>query len=248
MFKKSSTATPVAAQPTQPHFDPSTWANQPRLLASNEAEAAAIEAGGWAIGAVLLVLVLAVLAVLLAGAPIVPAFGVVAVTVVIGALYTLWRWAVTYAEALRRDTDEARRATWQRELEDNADYDGDEIIGDPFGTVKVRRRDGSIQEVTIDKPPNSEKHAPIMQGWGISKPDLVAFLYEAEIGGRGLQERAWVGDADKFVLPSGRTVTQPLFRDVLAALAEHDMAEKRANRWVLVVAADDVAEMLRNLK
>lgn len=247
MIKKPSSATPVSAQPTQPYFDPSTWANQPRLLASNEAEAAAIEAGGWAIGAVLVVLVLAVLAVV-AGAPPVPALGAVAVTVVIGVLLTLWHWATTYAAALRHDTDEARRSTWQREVDDGVDYDGDEIIGDPFSTVKVKRHDGTVEEVIIDKPAHTERHAPIMQNWGISKPDLVAFLYEAEIGGRGLQERAWVGDADKFVLPSGRAVTQLLFRDVLAALAEHDMAEKRANRWVLVVRADDVAEALRNLK
>jgi hypothetical protein len=248
MFKKPSSAAPIAAQPTTPSFDPSTWANQPRLLASNEAEAAAIEAGGWAIGAVLVVLVLAVLAVV-AGAPPAPALGAVAVTVVIGALFTLWRWATTYAAALRHDTDEARRATWQREMEDGVDYDGDEIIGDPFSEIKVRRNDGGVDHVIINKPRDSDKHAPVMQGWGVSQADLVAFLYEAELAGRGLNERLWVEDkSNRYILPSGREVTQLLFRDVLAALAEHDMAEKQAGRWVLVVSADDVAAELRNLK
>ena len=62
---------------------------------------------------------------------------------------------------------------------------------------------------------------------------------------RGLQERAWVGDGvERFVMPSGKQVTQTIFRGVLAALAEHDMASKPDGKWRLDVEADDVAASL----
>lgn len=236
-------ATPVAAQPTTPTFDPSTWSNQPRLLASNQAEAAAIETGAIAAG---VVLALALLAWGVFDAKPVDALIIAAIGVVVGMIVTLARWARVYSTALRADTEAVRQATWLREVELGRDLDGDNVIGDPFRTVKVRKRD-RVEEITLDLPRNSERNQPIMDGWGVSKADLVAILYEAELV-RGLQERNWVGDGvDKFVLPSGREVTQVIFRQVVAALADHEMASKRANRWQLDVAADEVARTLKTV-
>lgn len=242
-IKRRRFATPLAAQPTTPTFDPSTWANQPRLLAANQAEAAAIEAGALGLGLVL------------AGG--LAAWGVfdvapgetlvgAAVGVALAALITLARWARVYSTALRADTEAARQATWLRELDEARDLDGDGVIGDPFRTIAVRRRDGGVDDVSMALPRNSERHQPVMAGWGVSQADLVAILYEAELSGRGLQERAWVGrGVEPCILPSGRQVTQVLFRQVLAALEDHEMASKRAGRWELDVTADDVAATLR---
>lgn len=241
-IKRRRLTTPLAAQPSTPTFDPATWANQPRLLAANQAEAAAIEAGALGLGLVL------------AGG--LAAWGVfdvapgevligAAVGVALGAVVTLARWARVYSTALRADTEAARRATWLREADEGRDLDGDGVIGDPFRTIAVRRRDGGVDDVSMALPRNSERHQPVMAGWGVSQADLVAILYEAELT-RGLQERAWVGrGVEPCILPSGRQVTQIMFRQVLAALEEHEMASKRAGRWELDVTADDVAETLR---
>lgn len=242
MMRRHRSATPASTPASTPTFDPSTWASQPRLLASNQAEAAAIEAGASALGLVL------------AGA--LAAWGVfdvapgevligAAVGVALGAVVTLARWARVYSTALRADTEAARRATWLREADEGRDLDGDGVIGDPFRTITVRRQDGRVEAVPMSLPRNSARHQPVMTGWGVTAADLVAILYEAELT-RGLQERAWVGrGVEPCILPSGRQVTQIMFRQVLAALEEHEMASKRAGRWELDVTADDVAETLR---
>lgn len=241
-IKRRRLTTPLAAQPSTPTFDPATWANQPRLLASNQAEAEAIEAGALGLGLVL------------AGA--LAAWGVLdvapsetlkgaAVGVALAALITLARWARVYSTALRADTEAARHATWLREMDEGRDLDGDGVIGDPFRTITVRRQDGRVEAVPMSLPRNSARHQPVMTGWGVTAADLVAILYEAELT-RGLQERAWVGrGVEPCILPSGRQVTQIMFRQVLSALEEHEMASKRAGRWELDVTADDVAETLR---
>jgi hypothetical protein len=111
---------------------------------------------------------------------------------------------------------------------------------------RIRIEGETVAEVIVPHPSHSVKGEPIMDGWGITQHDLVAFLFEAERG-RGLQERAWVGQsAEQFVLPSGRAVTQTLFRSLLAALAEHEMASKPDGRWRLDVAAIDVANQLKS--
>lgn len=242
MMRRHRSATPASTPASTPTFDPSTWASQPRLLASNQAEAEAIEVGASALGLVL------------AGA--LAAWGVfdvapgevligAAVGVALGAVVTLARWARVYSTALRADTEAARRATWLREADEGRDLDGDGVIGDPFRTITVRRQDGRVEAVPMSLPRNSARHQPVMTGWGVTAADLVAILYEAELT-RGLQERAWVGrGVEPCILPSGRQVTQIMFRQVLAALEEHEMASKRAGRWELDVTADDVAETLR---
>ena len=245
------TASGAVIAPTTPSplaDDRSTWANQPRLLASNDAESAAIEAGKYVAAIVLVLALLGAVAWDVAGVDPVDVLIFVAVAVVIGVLVTLWHWSTVYADALRRDTEEARRATWQHEMNAGEDLTGDGYIGNPFRDIQVRRKTGNVEQVPFSHPPNSQRGEPIMEGWGVSKSDLVAILYEAELS-RGLQERAWVGDGvDKFPLPSGKVVTQTIFRNVQAALAEHDMASKPAGKWQLDVAADDVAAQLANLK
>lgn len=242
MMRRHRSATPASTPASTPTFDPSTWASQPRLLASNQAEAEAIEVGASALGLVL------------AGA--LAAWGVfdvapgevligAAVGVALGAVVTLARWARVYSTALRADTEAARRATWLREADEGRDLDGDGVIGD-LRTITVRRQDGRVEAVPMSLPRNSARHQPVMTGWGVTAADLVAILYEAELSGRGLQERSWVGrGVEPCILPSGRQVTQIMFRQVLAALEEHEMASKRAGRWELDVTADDVAETLR---
>lgn len=244
MIKNS--ATPVTAQPTTPTFDPSTWANQPRLLAHNEGESAAIEAGKYATAIVLGLALLGGIAWSEFDVEPVDVLIFVAVSVVIGALVTLWHWSTTYSNALRADTDEARRATWQREIERGEDLDGDNVIGDPFASLTVRRQGKPDETIIYDLPRDSDKTAPILAGWGVSASDLVSFLFEAEQR-RGLNERAWVEDKrNRHILPSGREITQPIFRAVLASLAEHGMAVKSAGKWVLDVKAEDVARSLKS--
>ena len=245
MLRRRS-ATPVAAQPTTPSFDPSTWANQPRLLAGNQAEAATVHCAAWAIGIVLVIAIIGVAAWQKANADPVDVLIVVAVAVVVGCLVTLWRWATTYSAALQADTAEARRATWAKEDAAGQDIDGDNFIGDPFASLTVKRQGKPDETVIYNLPRDSDKTAPIMKGWGLSKADLVSFLFEAEQR-RGLNERAWVEDKrNRHILPSGREVTQPIFRSVLASLAEHGMAVKSAGKWVLDVRPEDVAHSLKS--
>lgn len=241
MIKRKST-TPVAAQPTTPTFDPSTWSNQPRLLAGNQAEAAAIEAAALSAG---IILVLTLIAWFVADAKPVEAISVAAVALAVGICATFARWSYVYSNALRADTEAVRQATWLREVVEQRDLDGDNVIGDPFRTVPVKREGKATENVIYDLPSNSERGAPVMQGWGVSQADLISFLFEAERG-RGLQERAWVGEKTaRHVLPSGGVVTQALFRQIVQALADHGMAIKQANRWELDVRAEDVATALK---
>lgn len=249
---KLRNSAPTAATPQQstisanpnatPRQDRATWGEQADILARNHARAAVYRWGP----VLLLLLALGGLAAhfladVTPRALAAPLAAILAGCVAI--LAGLWSWV--YARELDAGTQATWRATWAKEEEEGRDIDGDGVIGDPFRTITVRRRD-RVEEVPFSLPRNSERGQPIMDGWGVSKADLVAILYEAELT-RGLQERAWVGPgADPFVLPSGRQVTQVLFRGVLAALAEHDFASKRANRWELDVTADDVAHTLRN--
>jgi hypothetical protein len=178
--------------------------------------------------------------------------------IVIGTLYALLvgtiavalRSAWVYAAKLRTATAATERATWAKEEERYEDINGDGYVGDPFNRVKVKREGQTVDEVIVPHPSGAAKHEPVMQGWGVSASDLVAFVFEAERG-RGLNERAWVGEGIKrFPLPSGSVVTQPLFRQVLAALADHEldgkpMAVKEAQRWILKAKAEAIARAMQ---
>jgi hypothetical protein len=155
-----------------------------------------------------------------------------------------------YAGKLRTATAATERATWAKEEATGKDLTGDGYVGNPFNRVAVKREGQIVDEVIIPHPSGVTKHEPIMQDWGVSAPDLVAFVFEAERE-RGLNERAWVGEGIKrFPLPSGNVVTQATFRQVLATLAEHElngkpMAVKEAQRWILKAKAEDIARKMQ---
>lgn len=157
---------------------------------------------------------------------------------------------VVYGVYLWRHVDSTVRDLWQREVKDGKDYNHDTYVGDPFNNVRVQGSNGAADEtVIIPKPSNSAKSQPIMEGWGVSAADLVAFAFEAETS-RGLKETAWVGKGvSQFVLPSGKAVTQKRLREIQAALAEHDMASKPDGKWRMDWTAQRIAERLAdNLK
>jgi len=153
--------------------------------------------------------------------------------------------------ALRNAGAERRRFyTYAQEEKDGVDHNHDTYIGDPFNSVRVAGNDGAADEtVIIPKPSGSAKNQPVMDGWGVSAADLVAFAFEVETS-RGLKETAWVGKGvSQFILPSGKAVTQKRLRELQAALADHDMASKPDGKWRLDWTAQRIAEHLaQNLK
>ena len=250
MLKRS--ATPVAAQPTTitanpgvSSIDRATWAEQADHLARKYARAEAFQ---W--GPVMVVVVTVGVVAVYQFANVNDddlALGALA-ALLVGAVAVAWRSAWVYADKLRAATAATERATWAREVERGEDIDGDGVVGDPFRGITVPRKGGGTETITFSHPPSSQRGEPILDGWGICASDLVAMLYEAEMS-RGLGEREWVGPGvAKFTLPSGKQVTQSMFRGVQAALAEHDMASKPAGKWQLDVTADSVAKALANLK
>ena len=239
MKRKHSTET-IAASPGATRTDRATWGGQADILARNHARATAAR---WTPLVALFVLAGALLA-WRAGVEWRDLAVAVSAALLISAALLALLISQVYARELQAGSRAIWRATWAREDADGVDYDGDGVIGDPFRTITVRRRN-RVEEVPLALPRDSARHEPVMAGWGISQSDLVAMLYEAELT-RGLQERAWVGPGvDPLILPSGRQVTQVIFRQVLAALSEHDFASKRAGRWELDVQADEVARTLQ---
>jgi len=240
----AATAPPstITANPGVSSIDRATWAEQAKHLASNHAQATFYY---WSPRVALVVMLVAVVAIW-ADVKLLDLVFVVFGAMLIGLTIIALLASQVYSEELNAGTRAIWRATWEAEEADQRDYTNDGFIGDPFSQVKVKREGQVVDEVVIPMPSNSIRGMPIMNGWGITQHDLVAFLFEAERG-RGLQERAWVGQsAEQFVLPSGRAVTQTLFRSLLAALAEHEMASKPDGRWRLDVAAIDVANQLKS--
>jgi hypothetical protein len=242
-----ATAPTIAANPGVSSTDRATWSEQPERMARNHARA---EAAQWAPIAGAGVLVVSVVVYWLADVDFLAlALGVFA-ALLTGAVVLAVRVSWVYSRELRTLTRATERATWAREEATGEDLTGDGYIGDPFNRVEVKREGETVAEVIVPRPSNSAKHEKKMEGWGVSASDLVAFVFEAEAG-RGLNERAWVGEGiQRFHLPSGAVVTQPLFRQVLAALAEHEldgrpMAVKEAQRWILKARAEAIARKMK---
>lgn len=229
-------------KPAGTGFDPSTWGGQARLLAHNDADAAAaLTAAGLAVADA--VIIGAALWLELASWRDVLAPGLLAVLGTQAAAVGL-TWLVTYARALRSDTRQVRWTTWRQEQQAGEDLDGDGYVGDPTRGIRVRVGD-QVEEIEVDLPARSAMGAPVIPAWGVSAPDLVAILFEADLV-RGLQERAWVGkDVTPFTLPSGGRVTQSMFRQVLGELAERGWAVKVASRWELAILPEQVAAALK---
>jgi hypothetical protein len=249
MFKKSSATSlavapaTITANPGAQYTDRATWSEQADKLAGKHARAEAVQWGSIA-GSV--VLVVAVLVYLLSDVDFFSlALGVAGVLLAV-AVALVMRVSWVYSHELRRLTRATERATWAKEEALDEDLTGDGYVGDPFNRVQVNRGGQTVDEVIVPHPSHSAKHEPKLVGWGVSASDLVAFVFEAERG-RGLIERAWVGEGvARFSLPSGAVVTQPLFRQVLAALADHEldgqpMAAKEAQRWILKAKAEAIA-------
>lgn len=155
-------------------------------------------------------------------------------------------YPVVYGGVLLYNLPEERKKFYAQEVERNEDLNQDGFVGDPFNRVPVKREGATVAEVIVPHPSGAARGEPVMAGWGVSQSDLVAFVFEAERS-RGLKETAWVGEGvTRFILPSGKAVTQALFRQVLAALADHEidgqpMAAKEAQRWILKARAEAIA-------
>lgn len=228
----------------RPRFDPSTWGGQARNLARNDADGMAL-----LVAAGLMVANAAAIGLSLwAGwAELRDLFGAASL-LVLGCelLAVALAWILTYARALRSDTQRVRWQTWRQELATERDLDGDGFVGDPQAsrTIRVTRGD-QVEEVTLDMPARSQAGGPVLVDFGVTAPDLVSFLFEADLQ-RGLQERNWIGDGVQgYVLPSGQRVTQKMFRELVSGLAERGMAVKSAGRWELDCDPATVAEQLK---
>lgn len=239
---KYNTSAPSRPAETTPRFDPATWTGQARHLARNDADAAALLALGVCVlvSALLLWIAWPIRDLLAAAA------SALLLLAIQGALIGL-TWIVVYARTLRRDTRHVRATTWSREIETGQDLDGDGVVGPPSPasrTVRVTRGD-QVDEIILDMPARSSAGGPVLLDFGVTAPDLVSFLFEADLR-RGLQERNWVGDTvQAYVLPSGQRVTQSLFRQIVAGLAARGMAIKSAGRWELDCDPETVAEQLK---
>jgi hypothetical protein len=243
----AATAPTIAASPGVSNTDRATWAEQADHLARKYARAEAFQ---W--GPVVAVVIVIGIVVVYQFANVKDddlALGALTALLAGTAIVTL-RAAWVYANKLRDGADATQRATWAKEEALGEDITGDGYVGDPFNRVKVKREGETIAEVIVPHPSSSIKHEKKMEGWGVSASDLVAFVFEAERE-RGLNERAWVGEGvQRFSLSSGAIVTQPLFRQVLAALADHElegkpMAAKEAQRWVLKAKAEAIARAMQ---
>lgn len=222
MRKMNTTAQP--AQAREPgRFDPSTWAGQARMLARNEADAAAL------ISAIILAAVLALATLvmrhgaglrwsqvlgpeLLTGL----AAGIVALAVI---------WAATYARALQRDTQAVRTATWRLEEELGEDLDGDNQVGRPVGHV-VRIGGRKPAEVVLPDLDPPRELAPLVEfppQPPVTANDVIYILGRATK--EGLTFRSW----DKHRLPSGAEIDRALWVGIQDGLLA----------WMFAVASTD---------
>lgn len=227
-------------------FDPSTWGGQARLLARNDADATALLVAAGLVVADAAVMGAALWLELVSWQDVL-APGLLAVLGMQGAAVGL-AWLVTYARALRADTQQVRWTTWRQEQAAGEDLDGDGYVGDPTRQIRVTRGD-QVEEIEVDLPARSAAGAPVIPAWGVSLPDLMAVLFEADLV-RGLQERAWVPsskrpEVEAFTLPSGQRLTVGMFRQVLAELGRRGWAEKLNGRWELAILPEQVAQQLK---
>lgn len=225
MSPRRALSVATATDSARPHFDPSTWANQARLLAKNEAEARALLA---ALGAILL---LTATTVLLRGPQrytwsatlevILPAAGLAAVAVGMA-------WVITYSRALARNTHSVKRATWAEEQATGIDLDGDGTVGPPPPVGHILRINGPAPvEVTLDDLHARADRRPLA-GYPVTPNDVIHILNAAPRD--GLSFRRWSGRT----LPSGHGVTRESWDATLTGLVtwgfareHHDAAGRR---------------------
>lgn len=213
-MRSMKTAAP-SAPAKEGKFDPSTWAQQAKLLARNQGEAAALKVS----------LVLAALALLGIGAALaldaplprdpatVAGLAVGAVLVVV----VVYVWV--YSSALAANTHEVRRATWQREQELGQDIDGDGMVGQPEPVGHVVRIGGAKpREVVLPNLEASRAARPLAR-FPVPANDVVYVLTRA--GKEGLGFREWDGHS----LPSGVTVDRPLWGRIIDGMVDWEMVQ-----------------------
>ena len=216
-MRSMKTAAP-SAPAKETKFDPSTWANQARLLAKNQAEAAALR-----MAMVLSALVLLALAArLLVDLPLpqdpaaVVAIALACVAIVAG----VWLW--TYASALAANTRQVRRATWQEELDSGQDLDDDGLIGppaqQPAGHV-VKIGGAKPRDVVLpDLDPAPWAARPLAR-FPVPANDVIYILNRAAKSGLGFRD--WDGHR----LPSGTPVDRPLWTRIIDGMVDWEMVQ-----------------------
>lgn len=204
----------VASTAEPARFDPSTWAQQARLLARNEADAWALRGGLALAGVVILGIVAVVVLDVRLPRDLAPLLAAVAGGLALVAL--LWGW--TYSNALSRNTRHVREATWQMEVERGEDLDGDGRLGaPPVGhVVKIGgRRPASVVLPDLDAPRSA---APLAR-FPVPPNDVVYVLTRAAREGLGFRE--WDGHR----LPSGAEVDRPLWTRVIDGMVDWEMVQ-----------------------
>lgn len=211
-MRKLYTASDTAAAP--PRFDVSTWTDQARRLARNEAEAASLRL------VLILILVALLAAVVIAVADLRPPRDPVQVLVAIAAalLIIALRWLQIYSQALGRNTHQVRRATWQEELRRGEDLDGDGHQGPPPPVGHVVPISGpKPSQVTLPDLDSPRSAAPLIH-FPVSPNDVVYILNRAASAGLGF--RQWQGHR----LPSSVEIDRDTWAAILDGLITWQMA------------------------
>jgi len=212
-MRKLNAATETAAQ-QPPRFDVSTWSDQAKRLARNEAEAAALRL---LLGLIVIAL-LAGVAVVLLDVRLRLDAGLAAAAVGGLALLVALRWLQCYSGALGRNTHEVRRATWQEELRPGRDIDGDGHVGKPAPVGHVVKINGpKPAQVTLPDLDPPRAAAPLVH-FPICPNDVVYVLTRAAREGLGYRE--WQGHR----LPSGGEIERDDWAAILDGLITWQMA------------------------
>lgn len=238
-----------ADKPAGTGFDPSTWGGQARLLAKNDAEARALF---WAIllAAADVVIVWAALRFGWAQTrDVLSGDGLMVLVVQAGAVALLW--VVTYTRALRDDTEQVRQTTWQRELAEGRDIDGDSHVGPPpsVGHVLPIGSGPRKQEVILPDldPPKRLEALPGFPTDPVVTPNDVVFILTNSVGD-GLAFATWTGRR----LPSGAEIQRDTWTAILDGLLawQFATASSTANgRRIVALRSDiDVEDMIKHIK
>lgn len=201
-------------------FDPSTWGGQARSLARNDADAAGLLAAAIIVAADVLGLWAALRLDWLHPRAILSGDSLLLVAIQVGIIALTW--VIVYARALRVDTMQVRRTTWQREITLGHDLDGDGIIGQPVGhVVRIRNRNGQEDTFTLpdlDPPPGLRPLRGFPSAPPVTPNDVVWILSQADAGGLGY--RYWL----KRQLPSGARIDRELWTGILDGLLSWQFA------------------------
>lgn len=225
-------------------FDPSTWANQARQLARQDADANALL---WGVILAIGTALAATVAVAVDGATwrdVLSAEMAAALGVQIVAIGIIW--LATYAMTLRNDTREVRMATWRQELARNEDLDNDGQIGPPQPMGHVVRIGGSKPASVVLPDLDTGRSAPNLARFPVTANDVIYVLTRAVSNGLGFRD--WDGHR----LPSGKVVDRPLWASVIDGMVDWEMvyamtdaAGRRRVRLASDVTVDEMIDAVR---